>query len=105
MMKNKRGPKEEGPALHHDAPAPKTIEEQPVLKTDAPDSQVAVMIAACGLLLENELKRQKNSGIVEQFGQLILDGMLLLPNEIYILPRTLTVEKAIADGWIVDMGG
>ncbi len=102
--KRKEGGREDIPALHHDAPAPKKKEDPPVLKTDVPDSHVTVMIAACGLLLENELKRQKNSGIVEKFGQLVLDNVLLQPDKIYTLPRSILVEKAIIDGWVVDMG-
>jgi hypothetical protein len=102
--KRKEGDRENIPALHHDAPASKKKEDPPALRTDVPDSKVTVMIAACGLLLENELKRQKNSGIVEKFGQLVLDNVLLQPDKIYTLSRTVLVEKAITDGWIVDMG-
>jgi len=103
-MKRKEGLKDEAPVLHHDAPAPKKTEDSPALKTDAPGRQITVMIAACGLLLVNELKCQKNSGIVKQYGQLMLDDALLQPNEIYTLPWTAAVEKAIIDGWVVDMG-
>lgn len=104
MTKKNEWAREEAHPLHHDAPVLKNKEDPPALKTDAPDSKVAVMIAACGLLLENELKRQKNSGIVEKFGQLVLDNVLLQPDKIYTLPRSILVEKAIIDGWVVDMG-
>jgi hypothetical protein len=30
--------------------------------------------------------------------------VLLKPNEMYTLPKTPSIEAAIADGWIVDMG-
>lgn len=104
MTKKKDGAREEAHPLHHDAPVLKNKEDPPALKTDAPDSKVTVMIAACGLLLENEMKRQENSGIVEKFGQLVLDNVLLQPDRIYTLSRTAMVERAIVDGWIVDMG-
>lgn len=95
---------EEAPSLHHDAPAPVPA-EQPTSKIDVPVlPKVTVKIAACGLLLENELKRQKDAGLVKQYGQLVLGGMLMQPDEMYCMPRTKAVENAIVDGWIVDMG-
>jgi len=98
-------PAEDSPILHHDAPAPETPKEQSALKTDAPAlPKITVKIAACGLLLENELKRQKAAGLVERYGQLVLDGVLLQPDEMHAVSRSQTVEKAIVNGWIVDMG-
>jgi len=95
----------EAPALHHDAPVPVATVKEPALKTDAPAlPKITVRIAACGLLLENELKRQKVAGEVERYGQLLLDGVLLQPDEMHVLARTKAVERAIIDGWIVDMG-
>ncbi len=108
MNKRKKG---ETPSdshlLHHDTPEIKAISEEPALKTDAPIlsvSKITVKLAACGLLLENELKRQKTAGLVQQYGQLVLAGTLLKPNKIYVIPKTTDVIKAIEDGWIVDMG-
>ncbi len=103
----KKGKPSEEPALHHDAPVVSKDKEadQPVLKTDAPAlPKITVKLAACGLLLENELKRQKAAGLVERYGQLRLEGVLLQPDEMYVLPRSKAVEKAIDDGWVVDMG-
>ena len=107
--KKQRGPSrepiDEALVLHHDAPAAKSSAKEPALKTDASAlPKITVKIAACGLLLENELKRQKAAGDVERYGQLILDGFRLDPDEMYTLPRTKAVERAIIDGWIVDMG-
>jgi len=100
-----REPIDEALVLHHDAPAAKSSAKEPALKTDAPTLPIiTVKIAACGLLLENELKRQKAADEVERFGQLVLDGVLLQPDEMYTLPMTKVVEKAIVDGWVVDMG-
>ncbi len=108
MNKRKKG---ETPSdshlLHHDTPKAKAISEEPALKTGAPITSVpkiTVKLAACGLLLENELKRQKASGVVKQYGQLVLAGILLNPDEIYVIPKTADAVKAIEDGWIVDMG-
>jgi len=95
-------PEKEAPVLHHDAPVVGEDQQAEPPKTDVP--KITVKLAACGLLLENELKRQKAEGLVERYGQLMLEGMLLQPDKMYILPRSKAVEKAIDDGWIVDMG-
>ncbi len=98
-------PAEEAPILHHDAPVVGEGQKAEPPKTDAPGlPKITVKIAACGLLLENELKRQKAAGLVPKYGQLILEGMLLYPDKMHVLPRSKAVEKAILDGWIVDMG-
>lgn len=100
-----REPIDEALVLHHDAPAAKASGREPALKTNAPaPPKITVKIAACGLLLVNELKRQKAAGDVERYGQLVLDGFRLDPDEMYTLPMTKAVEGAIVDGWVVDMG-
>ncbi len=107
MPSGSEEPAKEASVLHHDAPvvAERSCEKS-APKTDVPRlTKITVKIAACGLLLENELKRQKAAGLVERYGQLVLDDLLLYPDKMHILPRSKAVEKAILDGWIVDMGG
>ncbi len=98
----KKGRPSEEPALHHDAPVAGDGQKPEPPKTDVP--KITVKLAACGLLLENELKRQKAAGLVERYGQLRLEGVLLQPNKMHVMPKSKIVEKAILDGWIVDMG-
>ncbi len=98
-------PAKEVPILHHEAPVVGEDQQAEPPKTDVTRlPRITVKIAACGLLLENELKRQKAAGLVERYGQLRLEGVLLQPNKMHVLPKSKIVEKAILDGWIVDMG-
>ncbi len=75
----------------------------PTAKNDAP-STIKVMIAACGMLRDNELVRQHKAGIVKNFGEMLVEGTLLLPDRVAGVQRTPAVIKAIEDGWIVCMG-
>ena len=64
-----------------------------------------VMIAACGMLRDFEVFRQINEGIVKNFGELKLEGVLLLPDKISAVPDTPIIRKAIEDGLIIPIPG
>lgn len=64
-----------------------------------------VMIAACGMLRDFEIFRQINEGIVKNFGELKLEGVLLLPDKISAVPDTPIIRKAIEDGLIIPIPG
>jgi hypothetical protein len=82
------------------------------IETNAPDPnpikpvpELNVMIAACGMLRDFEVFRQINEGIVKNFGELKLEGVLLLPDRISAVPDTLIIRKAIEDGLIILIPG
>lgn len=70
-----------------------------------PAPKLNVMIAACGLLRDFEVFRQINEGIVKNFGELTLEGVLLLPDKISAVPDTPLIRKAIEDGLIIPIPG
>ena len=67
--------------------------------------KINVMIAACGMLRDFEVFRQINEGIVNNFGELKLEGVLLLPDKISAVPDTPIIRKAIEDGLIIPIPG
>ena len=80
------------------------------IKTNAPDPikpvpKFNVMIASCGMLRDFEVFRQINEGIVKNFGELKLEGVLLLPDRISAVPDTPIIRKAIEDGLIIPIPG
>ena len=60
-----------------------------------------VMIACCGMLRDHEVFRQINEGIVKQFGELLIEGVLLRPDAIATVPDTPGTRKAIDDGILI----
>jgi len=80
------------------------------IETNAPDPiklvpKLNVMIASCGMLRDFEVFRQINEGIVKNFGELKLEGVLLLPDKISAVPDTPIIRKAIEDGLIIPIPG
>ena len=80
------------------------------IKTNAPDPiklvpKLNVLIASCGMLRDFEVFRQINEGIVKNFGELKLEGVLLLPDKISAVPDTPIIRKAIEDGLIIPIPG
>ena len=80
------------------------------IKTNSPDPiklvpKLNVMIASCGMLRDFEVFRQINEGIVKNFGELKLEGVLLLPDKISAVPDTPIIRKAIEDGLIIPIPG
>ncbi len=57
-----------------------------------------------GRVLDSELKRQMEAGLVDQYGQLMIEGKLLMPNMLFALPRTEALQRAMEAGWILDQG-
>jgi hypothetical protein len=82
------------------------------VETNAPDPapikllpRLNVMIASCGMLRDFEVFRQINEGIVKNFGELKLEGVLLLPDKVSAVPDTPIIRKAIEDGLIILIPG
>jgi hypothetical protein len=80
------------------------------IETNAPDPimlvpKLNVMIASCGMLRDFEVFRQINEGIVKNFGELKLEGVLLLPDKTSAVPDTPIIRKAIEDGLIILIPG
>ena len=67
--------------------------------------KINVLIAACGMLSDFEVFRQINEGIVKNLGELMLDGVLLLPDKISAVPDTPIIRKAIEDGLLILIPG
>jgi hypothetical protein len=63
-----------------------------------------VALAGAGHMLDSELKRQKAVGLVEQYGQVVIDERLLVPDILFAVPRTEGLQRAIEAGWIIDQG-
>ena len=47
---------------------------------------------------------QKEAGLVEHMGPVVLDGKLLEGNQVYLLLPTPEVLDALNQGWLVDLG-
>lgn len=85
----------------------KPVGTNPVLKLKLKVStpKLNVMIACCGMLRDHEVFRQINESIVKQFGELLIEGVLLLPDKIGSVPDTPVTRKAIEDGILILMPG
>jgi hypothetical protein len=81
-------------------PKLKVVEETP-----APKTMINVMIACCGMLRDHEVFRQINEGIVKNFGELKIEGVLLRPDAISAVPDNQVTRKAIEDGILILMPG
>ncbi len=68
-----------------------------------PDLAVAAL-ARSGLPLHAELERQKAEGLVEQYGQVVIDGRLFVPEMLFAVPRTEAWLRLSRLGWIIDQG-
>lgn len=87
-------------------PAPTKADAKPALKLELKSKpKLNVMIASCGMLRDHEVFRQVNEGIVKQFGELLLEGVLLQPDTISAVPDTPATRKAIEDGILILMPG
>ena len=62
-----------------------------------------VMIACCGMLRDHEVFRQINEGIVKNFGELRIEGILLRSDAITTVPDSRVTRKAIEDGILILM--
>ncbi len=69
-----------------------------------PQDLAVVALAGFGRMLDSELKRQKAEGLVEQYGRMVIDGNLLMPDMLFAVPRTEGLQRAIEAGWIIDQG-
>ena len=60
--------------------------------------------AGGGLVQDVELARQRQMGLVIEYGNLVIDGKLIKPCHLYAIERTEAALKAIEAGLLVDHG-
>jgi len=82
----------------------KEVMFNPELLARQPPDLAIVGIAGCGRALDAELSRQKEKGLVSEFGDVVIDGTLIKPGFLYALERTEATLKAIEAGFLIDHG-
>ena len=72
--------------------------------TRQPPDRSIVGSAGGGLVQDVEPSRQKQTGLVSEYGNLVIDGKLIKPCHLYAIERTEAALKAIEAGLLVDHG-
>ena len=98
-------PKVESKQAPEKVESAKVDQIKPGVVKPVPKPKLDVMIACCGMLRDHEVFRQINEGIVKNFGELKLEGVLLRPDTITAVPDTKVTRKAIEDGILILMPG
>jgi hypothetical protein len=97
-------------AITQDKQPPKTKKQQPptidfdvekLCKQNEPLMSIGLAGVAA---LSVTQSRQKEAGLVEDMGPIVLDGKLLKPNQIYLIELTPEILSTLNNGWLCDLG-